>query len=355
MPSIEPHAGGYRVRYREGGRGSKNCHTPTYPTKREAIQAMADVARMLAARKGIGSRAGTRLPFDQVVERWGNARPNADGDYVKEAKVWLLPLCKDRSWLSTADITPVAVGEWKASMGFKNGRRWAVLRSVLRWAGEQLEQPVDVRTLVQLRPKPGHRSAPSGLLPDDEVAKRQAQAAKQSAACGALVHCLARYGWRPVTAARMKVKGVDLKGSRIDLGILKGGNPWWHPLFPDTVERLRPLVTGRDPDAPLFTSPRKGEMWGERYGLVHWWERLTGKAGIYKLKNYALSAMKRGSAPWTRPLTVSEIQLFTGHKTTSQVLVYLRADVADLAEMMGCAPGVHRAPRGATKAKRRSA
>ncbi len=337
MPSIEPYHGGYRVRYREGGRGSPLKATQKLGTKREAIQAEADIARMLAARRSLTSRAGTRLPFDEVVTRWINARAQPEGAYSKEAGRWLLTTAKERSWLTTADLTPQEVAAWKAAKAHWNGRRGAVLRAVLRWAGEQLEQPVDPRSLVLLRPRQSQRPAPVGLLPVATVAGYEAKAAEQSASCRALVHCLSVYGWRPVTAARMTVAAVDLKAKRIDLGILKGGNAWSHPIFPATVDLLRPLLKGRKQSDPLFTAPRTGDAWGERYGIIHWWHRMNGAGGIYVLKRYAISNMRRGREPWTRALTISEIQLFTGHLTASQVLGYFRADVEDLAEIMGAA------------------
>ena len=141
--------------------------------------------------------------------------------------------------------------------------------------------------------------------------------------CGALVHCLDKYAWRPVTAARIRVRDVDLTGERITLQAksCRGQDTITHPLEPDDVPMFASLIGSRQPGEPLFLNPYTGLAFeiADSRGIPAWFRRFTGM-NVYELKRAAISRMlSAGIAP-------QDVALFSGHKTVSQMLCYARTN-----------------------------
>ena len=137
----------------------------------------------------------------------------------------------------------------------------------------------------------------------------------------ALVHCLLLYGWRPITAARLIVANVDVAGGMMSTEVKsrRGTRPHAHPLRPDTLDLLRPLIEGRDPSAPLFEDPRTGQAFAETgsRGIPQWWRDYLGAEGglAYDAKRFACTRILR-EAPAT------EGRFVTGHASPRQLELY---------------------------------
>jgi hypothetical protein len=320
MASIERVRGGYRVRWRDGGRAASLKSSPIITTKPKAVAERDRIAATVAARRPV--RSGAILPMTELIERWRQSRDAIGNDPLWTSVVAkrITSLCADRAWTHPTDITPATVQTWRLDGGSPRGG--ACLRAVLRWAFETLEQPVDLRTLIALRPPRAKRRADRPLLSESAIERWQRDADALSPNCGALVHCLITYGWRPITAARLTIADIDLAGATVTCRI-KGGDQLVHPIFPDTVDRLRPLCAGRAGTAALFISPYTGAAWPPRSS-----QSIPGRLRkIYDLKRVAISRMLRGDAPWHRPLAPQEVAHFTGHKTIGQVLRYARTSL----------------------------
>lgn len=314
MAYVQKTKGGYRVRHRDGGRGSRFVSSPVFPTKGEATDAKRRMVAQLDARGP--SRPGAVDSLETIIARWSSAKIATGKDPLHTAGdvSRAMAAITANGWKSAHDITPQAVEKWRVSGA--SPRTGAILRAILRWASERDNQPVDMRTLVALRPGRVPHRPRATLVSDQQVAGWQNKADDISDSAGALIHCLATYCWRPITAARMTVSSVNFSAGTIDCQV-KGGDTVRHPLRPDTVERLRAICAGRSQTDPLFLDPRTGTAWGlasARTSSQWFRDRMIGH--IYDLKRWGISAMLRAG------MSAPDIQLYTGHRTPGQVLRY---------------------------------
>ncbi len=357
MAYLEAVAGGYKVRWREGGRGSPLLASLVIANEAEAEDERADIEGRVNARRAISrSRAlGPAMPLIDIAHRWSAAKL-ADRKikpiYANRTVKLFRQLSKDLGWKTVADITPAEVDRWRLLNNGKNGRLGATIRAVLHWAADR-GQPVPEGTWVALRPARAPRRARKPLPAAKDIKRWSKRADSISPDAGALVHCLATYGWRPITAAKLQVRDLNLRRGEITLRDLKGGgDDLVHPLLADTVARLRKLCAKREPTDPLFLDPRTGAAWmgedDETHGMSEWWaNHMDDHRGIYDLKRQAISTMlARGLAP-------QEVALFTGHKSLSQVLTYARTNEerarAALAVIGGAGPAKSTAKKGARR------
>jgi hypothetical protein len=317
MPWLERRPGGYLVRWHD----ANGKHTSAiYPVKMDALTKRREVTDTLAATKPV--RTGRDMSMGELLKRFRQrqlARGGRDLNVDKQIER-IASICAARGWDSPRKITPASVEEWRQAGG--SPRAGAYLRSLLRWASETLDQSVDQRTLIALRPRPLRRRPKADLATKAQLADWQAKADAISPHVGAIVHCLALYGWRPITAADLRVQDLDLKAGMITTAV-KGGDIVRHPLRRETIKRLRPLVKDRPATAPLFLHPTTGKGWSADSRDAHSVARWIGAAlgmKVYDLKRWAISTML---ACKIEPQTVA---LFTGHRTISQVLTYARTN-----------------------------
>jgi hypothetical protein len=320
MPYLEKRKGGHVVRWREGGRDTKLQCSPIYRRKDEALAKARELGVQVIARRPM--QQGADLTMCELLTRYRVRRlgEGARDSHVDRAIARVASLCDSHGWRRPRDVTPSAVQEWRQTGG--SPRAGAMLRAVLRWGMEMLDQAVDPRALVALRPRAVRRRPKDQLPTAAQVAAWQAKADGYSASVGALIHCLSTYGWRPITAADLTVGDVDLDDSSIVTSV-KGGDVVRHPLLPETVKRLRPLVAGRKGSAPLFIRPTVDAGWVAQSSLggsiPRWCADALGMKS-YDLKRWAISRMlDRGLPPQT-------VALFTGHRTIGQVLRYARTN-----------------------------
>lgn len=321
MPYLEKRKGGHVVRWREGGRAAKLQCSPIYRRKDEALAKARELSSQIKARQP--AVIGEDLSITDLLERYRLRRESegARALHIKRAVARVAALCTSQGWKSARQITPSAIQEWRQNDG--SPRAGAMLRAVLRWGTETLDQPVDPRSLVALRPRATRRRPKDPLPTAAQVAAWQAKADAVSPSCGALLHCLCTYGWRPITAADLTVGDLNLGTGEITTSV-KGGDLVRHPLLAETIERLTPLVKGRKAKAPLFVRPCKNDAAWEPdstlAGSIVRWCRDVLDMKSYDLKRYAISRMlDRGLPPQT-------VALFTGHRTIGQVLRYARTN-----------------------------
>lgn len=261
---------------------------------------------------------GSVLPLSEVLVRWRKAKIGAGNDplHTAAAEQKLRNLIAARNWASTSAVTALAVSDYRSAGGSPGACRF--LAAVLRWARDTLDQHVDAKALLALRAgRPGRKPSPV-LMSADAVREAEERAERMSASAGALIHCLATYGWRPITAARLTVADFDPFGGFITCRV-KGGDVVRHMLLPATLARLRWLVTDAKQSEPLFRDPRTGQAW-DLVGGISLWARNHLRIKVYDLKRYAISSMlARGVAP-------QDVAAFTGHRTISQVLRYSRSN-----------------------------
>ncbi len=316
MATIEKTGKKWRVRQFVDGRLRTVARCATKP---DALVMLRRVEEQERARGSVPR--GSQLPMGEILARWRLAKVSTGNDplHTSEAESRLRYLCNTRNWQGTASITAVAVSDYRQAGG--SARTCAFLAGVLRWARDTLDQYVDPKALVGLRPGKAGRKPSPVLMSADQVAMVEERAQAMSASAGALVHCLASYGWRPITAARLRVSDFDPVAGTITCQV-KGGDVVRHPLQPETLRRLRALVASTEPDAPLFLDPRRdNEGWALRGSrTIDQWSRDHLRVKVYDLKRYAISTMLgRGVPP-------QDIASFTGHRTISQVLRYSRTN-----------------------------
>lgn len=263
-------------------------------------------------------RPGAQTYLDDVVAR-----------IVAVAASWKLP---DRA-ARPADVT-VAMA---TALRKKAHRTSANMRAILRWAQGHHGTPFPPMVDVALRPPPSRKSVKERLTERDAKA---CLARARRAGQLPLISCLMVYGWRPITACRLNVGSVDLKGGRISLWVKHDGEPWWHPLCGFHVDMLRPLVTGRASDEPLFVPPRRAKRKdGQPHGkdvsrwtisdggsagmLAVWFRRhMLRGVGTKQVRKLAISRMRAGEWPWRVPMEPVAVRLITGQKTDQIVSRY---------------------------------
>lgn len=319
MAFIRKLKSGYQVRWREGGRESPLLSCPVVPTVAAAKLLKSEVETKQAARRAI--RPFTHLPLTEIVERWIASRISHGNDphWTERAAARIRRIVAHEGWQTTFDITPSSIEQWRSRSYC--ARAGSEIRALLRWAKDHLGQPVDSGTLVGLRP-PRKKRTYQALLNEAVVKSILSKSQEIGQSFHALLHCLSTYGWRPITAAKIRIADIDLEGGRILLRDLKGGgDELMHPLSTTTIDLLAPLLFGRERSDPLFLHPRTGKGWSiDRSGSIPEFYRRWSSQKVYDLKRWAISHMLAQGLP------PQEVALFTGHKTMSQVLQYARTN-----------------------------
>lgn len=317
MASIEKRAAGYRVTWREGGRGAPQLHSGYHETKRKAEQEALRIEARLAARKPL--QPGRALDLATILARWTASRLAQGRDPHSVAKAARrVELAAEGRWTALHDITPAAIDAWRTAAKRTAGAA-RVLHAVLTYAQDYCDQDIERRVLVALRPGQRKRKAPQPLLSAAQVEAAMVEARKQGPSAAALLHCLSTYGWRPITAARLTVASLDAAGGTICTAN-KGGHTNRHHLLAQTLAMLAPLVAGRDDAAPMFIDerqdpPRAWKLYSAG-SIPDWCEHVAGVMS-YDVKRFAITHL-------LEVMSAKEAQAITGHLTLSQLLVYPR-------------------------------
>lgn len=318
MASIQRHGKGYRIKVQPGGRSTKPVYHTGYSSVLKAKNALEQIeAQELATRP---KRFGKRMTIAEVLERYRASRetgPRPNDPYSLElACDRVTSHCARMVWLVPEDITPTAIEEWRAKTP-RSRSAGIVLAVLLRYARDVHGQAVHPQALALLRPPRAVRTVEGPMLTDQQVATALKLATGIHESFGALVHCLARFGWRPITAGKMLVG--DLVGDRIICRV-KGGHTVEHPVPPETLAILQAITKDRKASEPLFIDP-----WTEKAWQLHGRGAIPNR--IYRRLKVHSYDLKRYAA--TRLLDVMPVHLarvFTGHKTDAQLQRYARTN-----------------------------
>jgi integrase len=325
-------SGKWRVRWRD--QTGKQVASEAVKTKIEAAalcrRVEADLQRQGEHDEVV--RAGRLMSLGTVVDRYcesGLAAQRLAAGRAWEVRDVLGRLMDETEWETTAACTADAVDHWRIAAR-KAGRGDNPIRyllAVLRWAnGAPLRQPVDPGCFTLPRMPRPQRPPPALLTPEQvaSVISKARKAAGETAA--AIVEHLATYGCRPVEACRLVIGNVNVVAGTLAHATTKNGDPVTHPLFPEHVARYAELTKGRATDQPLFPSPDGDAWWlgkrGQAAELTNWYrdtcavELPTAQAGIYCLKDYAISTMEAAG------IDDRTKALFTGHRSMSSFARY---------------------------------
>lgn len=303
MPYLEPHGDGWRVCWRDGGRGSKIHKSRSFGTKTAANDELN--ARRVAERAR-RSPGGLVLSWADVRARWLNhlAERGRTADYCAKAKA-TLERCTG-SWASTTDATP-------SSMAALRIGPWRLAKACLRWARTYLGQTVDHAAVASFPGKQVQRPA-LDLLTDRQVHALVRSARAAGGVSGELLaHLVATYGHRPQSLVQLRVEDADLRRQRITLTV-KSGDIIRHPILPETARLLRRAIGKRTTGRILADWPT-----GQRASAWFWHQAGKG-VGIYRLKSYAISRMLAGG------LDLKTVASITGHRTPAILLRYARVN-----------------------------
>lgn len=348
-----------------------------------------------AVRRGEqGREAGPLLPTDADARRWAvrqgwetgptrqlrelmrtyltarshDARPIAPKTAV-QIEYRLTRLFDKRGWTTTDQLSLGELDRWRAE---HKGRGQVLLQdyllAMLRWASYHLDVPIDHKVLELKKIRPRRAVKRRELLSDADVAR----VIKTSRAFGpdvhALVHYLATYGARPITACKLRVGAVNFRKGTLVVDAKHSGE-WEHPLRPDTLELFGDLCEARKPSDPLFSVPQPSVKGGRPFevepdggwkigfdgaaaSLCRWYLRNIGREAtphlpqIYHLKRYAITRMlDAGMSP-------KDVAEFTGHLSMAQVLEYARTSDDKLVGLLDRLPATEPSKRRRAVAKK---
>lgn len=326
MAHLERIAHGWRVVWREGGRGSPRHKSPVYHPKARATAELEAIQARLAAQR---APRGAVLGWSELVARYLTHRRGTTQAHRTKTERTLQALAKARGWRTAGDITPTnaeGLGRYQARL----------LRALLNYASDHLDQRVDRRVIVQIRPKAPRRT-PLRLLTDDQVAALIAEADRWHPANGFLVHAIALYGHRAETLVALRWSDLDLDAGTIRLRV-KSGDTIEHQLHPGTISRLQSLHSHAGQPAPSthVCCGHLARPWKDGSEVAAWMGHSLKAAdgtrtGVLDLRRYAITRMLDATKGDAR--TVSAI---TGHRTPSLLLnVYSRTSEARKAALVG--------------------
>lgn len=319
----------YRVRWREGGRGSKLHASPRFDNQLDAAAFLRELEPQLAAKRKLIH--GAVVGWGEAVDRYVAAHHDSTPSHLRHVRDTLTAMAKAKGWKRPVDVTTAEV----QGMPMYHAR---CLRSLLRFADEVLAQPIDRRVIAAVK-IPTRPRQPTRLLTEAQVVELIEAADRWHPADGLLVHLIACYGHRAQSCIALRWRDVDLATGTITLPV-KSGDIHRHPLAPATLDRVRGLPgnTGNTDD-PLIVG-HLGRPWrsgaevagwiihslrGPSPGLGKDGKPLEGtKAGVLDLRRYAITHLLDASNG--DPRTAASI---TGHRTPTLLLnTYARTNDA---------------------------
>lgn len=333
---------GFKIRYRFNG---QVLSSPTFSTKAEAITHLARYQGIEDSAKPLdGTRTHSLIPLLELIIRFVSAKVK-DGEmreeYREERLRDLRRTIKLGGWALTSDVTVSSVMTWREKLVGTGKRDGAYLKAVLNWANAKLDQPIQPKVLVELRPPRTPRRVVDRPTSED-VRQWIATAKDNGDQAHALVLSLVWQGIRPSTAKRIKIYHYHPDdGGYFILGDLKGQAQDTKKtyLFPMVKAAIDKIINGRAPHESLYLNPRTGKSWDDpkdRCAITHWWyrhiESRRGK-GVYNLKYDAISYLLEHLSP-------AQVQAFTLHADISQLMIYDRTnDVIQKAAILSVMQG----------------
>lgn len=290
---------GFRVNWREGGRGSPIKHGLTRTTKPEALDDMREMAELLKSRKAPGKSGTLRMPISELITRWQASRldkKKITKDRADEVKDYFERIIKKAKWQTVSDITADSL-----DLHGSTKKEIDAVKGVLRWAERILRLPVDRHVFFVETPKVTKRKQ-TPMLTDEQVADIIATAFLVGGySVGVAVEHLANYPARPSMIRRLQVQDWDSEHRIITYRAQKNGDDTQHRVHPKHAEKLTLLAKDRQPTDPLFLDPWK-RPWGPK-NFPSWFAQNIGEhllpkgsRGTNKLKKWAMTRTKVAAA-----------------------------------------------------------
>jgi len=319
----------WRVRWREGGRGSPMRSSKWFDSKKEAMAELKAREDQLAARK----TANALIPLEELIRRWENRqrerRQARNGRYIEESARTMRRVLRENKWRYCSDVRELDLGPGA----------FRLMRALLRYGMTHHGQTVHHLALVAPDRQRAKRT-PAPLPSLEDVLHMIEKARRWSAGNGAIAHLVAVYGHRPESLIKLTTDAVERSyvgltpaGGPVGQAWLtlkvKGGREVRHPLLPATVEILAPVIAQAAPGGVIFRKhhldPKKKfkpQPWKYGRDWSSWFRKSIGEGrGIYRLKCWAITWMFAGG------LDVETISSITGHSTDT-VRRYLRTNEA---------------------------
>lgn len=328
MAWIEPCNNGHRAVWR--GTAGKKQKGPTFPTK--------DAAVAWAIANGHHERPTHKL--NDLVDDFCNsaiAESRITKTYAADLRQRLPSLFAARGWTTADQVTRAEIDRWwRDTQGLGVRRPLAQVLALLRWAFQARDVDISAKVLTYKPPRQQRRVKEVELLTPAQVGWILECGAGYAATSGergrpsidwpgfsqhlvALLHYLSTYGARPSTACKLTIGNVNFARGTLKLSAKRSGE-WEHPLRDDTLTYFASICAGREKQlgAPLFLNHRR-TAWkltaaGEADQLSWWYQKhitaeleLGKLANLYRLKDYALTTMRRNG------MTIEEIAKFSGH------------------------------------------
>jgi hypothetical protein len=325
MASIHPHGDGFRVHYADATGARRK--SPTLPTQAAGEE---------WARLNAPDHSGTTILA--WIDRWVTEEPTP---YRRSVGTRMALALAGRPWKEPADISLASLRQWvtatttrdeEGQVTCESWRQPSIhLRAILRWAHKVHGCHVRPEVLEWSPPRRA-RSTPAALLTDLQIDGIRDCASTYGPRAFNLIDYLTTYGARPITAARMRRRHLDVAGGELIIEHAKRSGGWRHALLDTHLDAWFPLPwEGADGNAPLFPHYLEDRPWrietGRANEMVWWYRNTIAKrlklgplAGIYHLKRYAITRWFRAGCD---PATIA---LFTGHLSLDQVMKYARSN-----------------------------
>jgi integrase len=304
MASLERNGKGWRYVWRENGTRKKS---KTFKNKLIASRKMDAFEKSELAKKPL--HPGKVLAWSDLVDRYVASRSDRTESHQVKAKKTLTTLGADHGWKSAGQVSPASCERLLPYHG-------RMLRALLRYAAETLDQAVDARVL-RIRQKKSPKK-PADLLTDDQLATLLAAAATWHPSNAILAHMIARYGHRAESLVALTCS--SLTDNFLTLRV-KSGDTHRHPLLAEDIDLLHTLTCGRPGDDAMFIG-HLGRPWAHGSEFAAWWGHQVAssapfpsgrKPGILDLRRLAITGM-------LDHIDAKTTASITGHRTVSLLL-----------------------------------
>ncbi len=321
---------GHRVKYRRNG---KKIPGGVFHTKAEAalalpkFQALEDAHKEMAGTRATGSK--TLLELASRYVDFKRMKKKLLPEYVEQRLYDLQYVINEGGWTTTSDVTKESVLDWQTKKDGVGSRRGAYLRGLLKWARDNLDQAVDEKAILLLKP-PASSNTDIPRQSQEQIAAWKAKATAQGPHAEALFHILLYYGGRCISLARMQVSDYDPFAGTLTHRKVKHTNAdVTHPVDEDGLKLLNRIAAGRKPSEFLFLSPITGLPWHDvaegrkklKTPISDWWRNRIDSRRDKQIRNLKYEAITHMIE---LGMHSSQIAFFTGHKTLAVIDRYIR-------------------------------
>ncbi len=324
---------GWRIKYRIGKK--EGPPSTVFHTKAEALlqepkfQALEDAGKELTGTNATNAKTLLELAHRYVAFK--EQKKKLLPEYREQRLYDLTFVINEGGWVYTSDVTKQSVLDWQDKKNGRGARRGAYLRGLLKWASDNLDQAVEAKALLLLKPADSQTTDIPRQSPE-QIAAWRAKAIAEGPHAEALFHLLLYFGGRCVSLARMLVSDYNpFAGTLTHRKVKHTNHDITHPVDPVGIALLNRISAGRKPDEALFLSPITGQPWtaktkggkgkASKTPITNWWrDRIDNRTG-FQIRNLKYEAITHMIELGMRG---EQIAFFTGHKTLAVIERYIR-------------------------------